>query len=708
MPHANLKKPVWTTLANTMIARLRRHHGMPQDHDDDSPTAELELLFAKLESGEDIIPLGKVPRAPSRYIPARQVLIAIRLAATFGSSKVVEQSLHCGALTVVRDVAVADLSTITDVLKICFGEAKWQIISPDTTDGGLAKSAQSRLEWLITESFDLIEPVLILQPGGVSLPKHLAAMAPTTHTMMPISVDIVTALLHSGHLSDQIASIDSLRSALPTDDALADLDTVTACAALRAPSLYDALIKLDAVTARNAHSSVPRLEDITGDSPALAAARRIVDDLVPWKKGKAGWDEISRSVLFYGPPGTGKTYLARAMGNSAGVSVVAASFGAWQSAGHLGDLLREMRASFAEARRKAPSFLIIDEIDAVGSRNTVDQHSSYRAQVINAFLAELDAISHEEGVILVGTTNHPSQMDPAVLRAGRIDMKVSVPLPDSEALLAILRHNLSEDIRDDELCALAPYVVGKSAADLDAAIRAARSDARHRRKPLDIAMLRHQLNINPATENVDRLWRIAVHEAGHAVMSAALELGAITSMQISDGGGRVYREALLHENLLSDYENEIAFALGGRAAERLLLSEISAGAGGPDTSDLAIATDYAIRIETTLGLGFEGPVWHADPESVHLSTPGIRDRVRQRIEQAEQRAGKVLTLHRDTLEALARDLLENRSLRAAQIELRLRGVHAVPEKKTTNALRLKSESAAEAPARAQRDLPHPA
>jgi len=259
-----------------------------------------------------------------------------------------------------------------------------------------------------------------------------------------------------------------------------------------------------------------------------------------------------------------------------------------------------MRASFAEARRKAPSLLIIDEIDAVGSRNTVDQHSSYRAQVINAFVAELDATSREKGVILVGTTNHPGQMDPAVMRAGRIDMKMSIPLPDSKTLLAILRHHLREDIREEELCALAPHLVGKSAADLDAAIRAARSDARHSRKMLDIAMLQDQLNIDPAAENIDRMWRIAVHEAGHAVMSAALNLGTITSMQISDGGGRVYREAVLHESLLSDIENEIAFALGGRAAERLIHGEVSAGSGGPDTSDLAIAKDYAIRIETTL------------------------------------------------------------------------------------------------------------
>ncbi|AML51798.1 AAA family ATPase [Falsihalocynthiibacter arcticus] len=98
---------------------------------------------------------------------------------------------------------------------------------------------------------------------------------------------------------------------------------------------------------------------------ALSAARRIVDGLKLWKTGKAGWDEISRSLLLYGPPGTGKTYLARAVGNGAGLSVVNASFGAWQSAGHLGDMLREMRAT----RHEIPTYSIMPSNRRQFSRN---------------------------------------------------------------------------------------------------------------------------------------------------------------------------------------------------------------------------------------------------------------------------------------------------------------------------------------------------
>ena len=174
----------------------------------------------------------------------------------------------------------------------------------------------------------------------------------------------------------------------------------------------------------------PWLEDIHGDTPALRAAQQIVRDLRAWKTGSVAWTDLTRTLLLYGPPGTGKSWIARAMGNSAGFAVVTGTFGQWQAAGHLGDMLREMRKCFAEAGAKAPTVLIIDEIDAVGSREDPEQHNrSYRTQVINTFLAEMDAIAREEGVIVVATCNHPDMIDPAVLRAGRFDMKVAVPLP---------------------------------------------------------------------------------------------------------------------------------------------------------------------------------------------------------------------------------------------------------------------------------------
>lgn len=691
MPKSTHHTPSWTAYAHNLLARLRRHHGTSTTHSSEALNAkepsELDELFAKFEIGNGAEHFSGSAELSSRYVPARHLLTAIRIGATIGSDEVEQKSRQCGALTVVHNIRVEELTMVKDTLIECYPRSAWHIIAPDLTDGTLSKNAQTRFCRAIADSLDRIEPVLILQTNGVALPKNLQILKPPILPLAPINRDVLTYYLQSGRLSDQIGHVVDLRTAMPKDEALAELCTTDACAALRTPTLCAALINIGQMARPDRQSSGPRLEDMTGDSPALMAARRLVDDLLLWRQGKTGWHEISRSMLLYGPPGTGKSWLAQAMGNSGGIHVVVGSFGAWQAAGHLGDMLREMRASFAEARRRTPCLLIIDEIDAVGSRSENDRHASnYRTQVITTFLSELDAISREEGVILVGTCNHIERIDPAVLRAGRIDLKINVPLPDAEALLAILRHHLHEDIADNELRDLARLVVGHSAAELDAAIRAARSDARHSRKMLSLMLLREHFNIGPDSQNSGVLWRIAVHEAGHAIMATALHLGAIDSMHITTRGGSILRQSAPHQSLLSDIESEIIYSMGGRAAERLVFGEVSAGAGGPEASDLAKATRYAVDIETTFGIGYEGPVWHAKPNEVHLGTTAIRDRVRQRLLRAEQKAGKILVQHRDILEGLARELLQKRSMRTAEIALWLRGAVATPSESSTKLL----------------------
>ena len=118
--------------------------------------------------------------------------------------------------------------------------------------------------------------------------------------------------------------------------------------------------------------------------------------------------------------------------------------------------------------------------------------------------------------------------------------------------------------------------------------------------------------------------------------------------------------------------------MAGRAAEQLVLGEVSAGAGGAAVSDLALATNYARGIETTFGPGFEGLVWHANPDALHLQTPAIRDRVRQRLTRAEQRAGRILQQNREVLEKLAKALMQNRSMRVPEIKDHLSKVTALP------------------------------
>ncbi|WP_422003097.1 AAA family ATPase [Roseovarius mucosus] len=684
MTQPNIKssreEPTWLPFAHVLIERLRLHHAgrghlvsdAQSDNQEGDTDDALGEIFQRFNDGQP--ELEQPINAPWAPVPARQVLTALRLAVAFGSEDALRAAQDARAVTILADFTIGDLELVTDVLKFCVPNAGWAVVAPPITEGAVSASQALRFAVLIEEAMDLISPVLILCPLGAPLPEHIRQAGLPLWRLPPVSREILMAQLQAGGLGVALTDEAAFQQALPDDARLAKLSTAHACTALRGPTLPDVSARLAAMTLTD-RKDVPRLEEMTGDSSALLAARRLVADLLLWKAGQVAWSELSRSILFYGPPGTGKTWLARAMSAGAGLACVTGSFAEWQAAGHLGDMLREMRKTFAEARSRAPCLLFIDEIDAVGSRASRDPHNSnYRTQVINAFLGEMNAIALQEGVIVVGACNFIDRIDPAVLRAGRFDLKIKVPLPDAAGLLALLRRHLRDEIADEDLTALARASVGCSPAEIDAAIRGARSDARHAGTGLSVAMLYAQLDIDMANDTPARIWRVAVHEAGHAIVGAALGLGRITSLKITPSGGEILRSPVRSESLLTDLEAEIAYSLAGRAAERLVLGSVSAGAGGPATSDLAKATQCALGIETVYGLGSEGPIWHDAPEALMLQNAHLRGRVRQRIERAEKRAGVILTQHRATLEGLARALWQERSLNSDQIAAHLRDI----------------------------------
>lgn len=676
------EKPTWLPFAYVLIDRLRLHHSgrdhliskaQSGGHDDKSDADEaMGEIFERFQHGQPDPeqPLGG-PWAP---VPARQLLTALRLAVAFGSEHGLRAGQETRAVTILTDFAVGDMELVSRVLKCCVPKASWTVIEPALTDGSISPLQAQRFKGFIEAAMDLFSSVLILCPLGAPLPDHIRHADLPILRLPPVTREILVAQLRAGDLGAALTDEVAFREALPDDARLAALSTAHVCTALRTHSLPVVIARLATMT-KTDRKDQPRLDEMAGHSPSLLVARRLVADLLLWKAGHVAWSELSRSILFYGPPGTGKTWLALAMGRSAGIACVTGNFAEWQAAGHLGDMLREMRKTFAEARRSTPCILFIDEIDAVGSRDNRDPHNqNYRTQVINGLLGEMNNIALEEGVIVVGACNFIDRIDPAVLRAGRFDIKIKVPLPDAAGLLALLRQHLQDEIADQDLVALARVSVGCSPAEIDAAVRGARSEARHGGTGLNFAMLCAQLNIDIANGDPAQLWRVAVHEAGHAVLGAALGLGRITSMKITDTGGEILRRSARSESLLSDLEAEIAYSLAGRAAERLVLGSISAGAGGPGGSDLAKATECALGIETVYGLGSEGPVWHHAPEVMMLQNANLRGRVRQRIERAAVRAGKILAQHRDVLDALARALLEERSLNSDQITTHLRHV----------------------------------
>jgi cell division protease FtsH len=190
------------------------------------------------------------------------------------------------------------------------------------------------------------------------------------------------------------------------------------------------------------------VETLSGYGEARDWALALRNDLALWKAGSLGWAEMSTRLLLAGPPGTGKTTFARALGNTLRLPLLATSVGTWLEPSHLGDVLARMATAFEEARTHAPCLLFIDEIDGIGRRRHDNgQHDEYWNAVVNRALELMDGAVRTEGVILVGATNHPSAIDPALLRSGRLETRIDIPMPDVDALVGILQHHLGSDVQ---------------------------------------------------------------------------------------------------------------------------------------------------------------------------------------------------------------------------------------------------------------------
>lgn len=427
----------------------------------------------------------------------------------------------------------------------------------------------------------------------------------------------------------------------------------------------------------------PTLADIHGFGEAAEWGFELARDLEDFRAGKVGWDEVDAGVLISGRPGTGKTLFAGALARSCRVPIIASSAAQWQAAGYLNDFLRSMHATFEEARAKAPCLLFIDEIDAFGSRTTGGHNDDYKRQAINGLLEELDGFKRRSGVVVVGATNHPEDLDPAIRRAGRLDRHIVIPLPDAITRRKIFEQLAGFAIPAEQMDRFGRSTEGMSGAEIEQLVRDGKRVARRRgsygAQFDDVVHLMKPVVCLPSLQR--RV--VSVHETGHAIVG--LELGMnLESVEVSDtfvGDGAAsvgvthFRAPDFARHTKSFYSDHLAMLLAGLAAEKMVFGDFCDGAVGGDQSDLARATALATKMEACFGLGRTLAVEVVSNRELALlrtQSPSLRKCVHDTLDQAFQRALSILRSKRSEFDEIAARLEETRLLPACVIEEVLR------------------------------------
>jgi cell division protease FtsH len=437
--------------------------------------------------------------------------------------------------------------------------------------------------------------------------------------------------------------------------------------------------------------------DVAGYEGAKAEIAEVVDFLKhPDRYTRVG-AMVPRGVLMVGPPGTGKTLLARAVAGEAHVpffSVTGSSFVEL----FVGVGASRVRDLFEQARKRGTAIIFIDEIDAIGQRRAGSGavvSNDEREQTLNQLLAEMDGFDPSTGVVVLAATNRPEILDPALLRPGRFDRQVTIPLPNVVERTAILAvHSRGKKLAPDvDLSVIARGTPGFSGADLanltnEAAIFAVRQ-SRDTLTAADFDAARDRIILGRReSTNVllpEEKHAVAVHESGHALVAALSEhadpVAKVTILPAGQALGVTEQLPLVERHMYGeDYlHDSLAVRLGGRAAELVVLGQGSTGAA----NDLAGATDLATKMVREFGLSETlGPVGYPEGGSVFLGSggPGMSSRpfaeatqaeidreVAKLLREAEKRAVELLRGHRSVLDALTNLLLEDETVDGTEV-----------------------------------------
>ena len=435
--------------------------------------------------------------------------------------------------------------------------------------------------------------------------------------------------------------------------------------------------------------------DVAGYEGVKLEIREVVDFLRNANRFKEIGAKIPKGVLLVGPPGTGKTLLARAVAGEAGVPFMSVTGSDFMEM-FVGVGASRVRDLFQTARKQAPAIIFIDEIGSIGRKRGAGLGGGHdeREQTLNQMLAEMDGFEATEGVVMMAATNRPDILDPALLRPGRFDRQVVVPLPDLEERLPILAvHCRDKRIAPDvDLSVVARGTPGMSGADLanlvnEAALHAVRRGAQAIHM-MDFEAARDRVLMGQRRESTvlseKEKEATAYHEGGHALLAYVLpDADPVHKVTILPTGMALGVTQQLpieerHTYWREYIEDTVCVMMGGRCAEKLEFGTISTGG----SNDIQRATELARKMVREFGMsdrvgpmawGQEGQVFlgedlmHAARDYSDVTSRVIDEEVERILREQEARASRLLTLHRGGLAKVAQALLERETINGGEV-----------------------------------------